>query len=90
MGLKKSSSYLENVEGGEDEWKQTFDEWKQELVAEDRILTESQIKVELLQAGTTSVLALLQSPMVNIENIKKQVKVNYLKASRRLAGLSLL
>jgi len=39
---------LENVEGGEDEWKQTFDEWKQELVAEDRILTESQIKVELL------------------------------------------
>jgi hypothetical protein len=28
--------------------------------------------------------------MINISNIKKQVKVNYLKASRRLAGLSLL
>jgi hypothetical protein len=35
-------------EKGEAEWKQTFNDWKQELVAEDRILTESQIKVELL------------------------------------------
>jgi len=45
---RKKSSYIEKTEGVENEWKETFDDWKQELTQSGSILTDSQVKQELL------------------------------------------
>lgn len=53
------------------------------------IKSDLKLRNEIFESGSMSVLACLQSP-INVKKIQKRVESEFLKASRRVAGLVLL
>jgi hypothetical protein len=47
--------------GVNEPWKDKFQLWKEEQMTQGSILTDSKIKTDLAEAGTTSVIACIQN-----------------------------
>lgn len=71
------------------DWKERLKHWKTMRQDQGSIKSDSKLQKEISESGSISVLACLQSP-INVKKIQQRVESEFLKASRRIAGLKML
>jgi hypothetical protein len=71
------------------DWKERLKHWKTMRQDQGSIKSDVKLRNEIFESGSMSVLACLQSP-INVKKIQQRVESEFLKASKRVAGLTLI
>jgi len=96
LSLIQAPSYVAASEQAADseaapaqDWASPFKQWQESQTADGSIKSDIQLRKEILETGTLSVLSCLQTP-ITAQKIEKRVEEMFLSACRRVAGLHLI